>query len=253
MNPMLSPWPDGTEEPGHSLRIPQRKGVDQRDPRLPIGELFSRAKAQQLWESLPDAHRQDHFDSRNMPADYAPAFREFSVGHGEHWTSQAVSPRGIPEEMTWEIAWFIHQEVADGKDVNGRRLQGLRIGLELATLHGSAVARAAHSVMTMSVDEWIRDIRLARMKLGKGEVGRYVEKYAAHLIKRIQDRLIYAYHGGPWWSLNVWNPTLDPRIPLREHEPHGRHRANFSHLTTDWLREGAKWWLSTQLINGHYV
>ncbi|MGW6505890.1 tyrosine-type recombinase/integrase [Nonomuraea angiospora] len=245
--------PAGAPVPVGGPRVPQRKRRDERDPRLPLADLFSPSKAQTLWESLPDDHRQDHFDSKNMPADYAQAFRTVKVGEGGQWTSQAVSMRRLPREMIWELAWFIHHEVADGHVVNGPRLQATRIGLELVTQHGTAAGRAARSVMAMSVEDWVQEIRRARMRLGKGEVGAYVEDFAAYMIKRIQDRLVYAYHEGPWWQLNVWNPMLDPRIPLREHEPQGRHRANFSQLTSVWLREACKWWLSTQLINGHYV
>jgi hypothetical protein len=70
---------------------------------------------------------------------------------------------------------------------------------------------------------------------------------------RFLDLLVHAYHQGPWWELNVWNPTLDPRIPLREHEPQQRNLIYFSHLTTPWLREGAKWWLSRQLEREVYT
>lgn len=51
----------------------------------------------------------------------------------------------------------------------------------------------------------------------------------------------------------MWNPQLDPRVPQREHEPSGRHVANFSHLRSDWLREAAKWWLSICLETERYT
>lgn len=74
-----------------------------------------------------------------------------------------------------------------------------------------------------------------------------------HAIKHLQDRLAHAYHEGEWWRLNVWNPALDRRVPQREHEPNGRKVANFAQLTTEWLREAAKWWLSVQLSTERYV
>lgn len=243
---------------GFGRRIPMRKRHDQRDPRLPIAHLFSPQRARQLWESLPAEHRLDHFDVTNMPADYATAFSIRTVGgqrqrDGQPWTSQAVSLRGLPEPMTWELAWYLHQEVGAGHGVHTNTLGGLRVGLELATQHGSAAARAARSVTALSNLEWAREVRLARMRLDKGTVGAYAEKHVEHYVKRVQDRLVYAYHDGEWWRLDVWNPLMDPRIPQREHEPWGRSRANFSHLTTQWLREAVKWWLSRQLIEGRYV
>jgi integrase len=73
------------------------------------------------------------------------------------------------------------------------------------------------------------------------------------VLGRILDLLVHVYHQGDWWELNVWNPLLDTRIPIREHEPHRAHVLYFSHLTTGWLREAAKWWLSRQLERGVYA
>lgn len=41
--------------------------------------------------------------------------------------------------------------------------------------------------------------------------------------------------------------------PQRNHEPQGRNIANFSHLSSHWLREAAKWWLSTCLETERYT
>jgi integrase len=72
-------------------------------------------------------------------------------------------------------------------------------------------------------------------------------------LRRLQDVLVYPYHRGDWWRLNVWNPQLDRRVPQRDHEPSGRNIANFSHLRSDWLREAAKWWLSVCLETERYT
>ncbi|MET8992311.1 tyrosine-type recombinase/integrase [Nonomuraea wenchangensis] len=50
-------------------RARERNRRDKRDPRLSIADLFSEERARQLWESLPESHRRDHFDSANMPVD----------------------------------------------------------------------------------------------------------------------------------------------------------------------------------------
>ncbi|MFJ2864138.1 hypothetical protein [Kitasatospora sp. NPDC087314] len=89
-----------------------------------------------------------------------------------------------------------------------------------------------------------------RTSLSSGE---NIATVVLHSVKHIQDRLAYAYHDGEWWRLNLWNPALDRRIPQRDHEPSGRHVANFAHLSTDWLREAVKWWLSVQLLTEQYV
>lgn len=232
-------------------RTAARKRLDKRDPRLPIAELFTEQRARQLWDSLPEEHRQDHFGAKNMPADYDSAFIAQMTGRGG--TSKTISLRGLPEPMLWELAWLIHEMVVDGRPVKPFRFNAVRRGLTLATRHGSAAARAARSVTALSNEEWAREVRGAQMRIGEDPGSGYIEDNVLHSIKHFQDRLAYAYHDGEWWRLNVWNPRLDKRIPQREHEPNGGQIANFSHLTTDWFREGAKWWLSVWLSTERYV
>ena len=137
-----------------SPRIAERKRQDKRDPPLPIAELFTEERARRLWESLPENHRQDHFDSTNMPEDYGQAFTAQIQDRERGWSSQAISFRGLPEPMIWELAWCVHQQVIDGYNVDPTRFQQLRLGLTLAIDHGSPRARSARSLTAMSQEEW---------------------------------------------------------------------------------------------------
>ncbi|MFE5604132.1 tyrosine-type recombinase/integrase [Streptomyces coelicoflavus] len=233
-------------------RVRKRNRRDKRDPRLPIAELFSVERARRLWESLPEEHRQDHFDSANMPEDYRSAFSRRTIDKKRGWFTQALSLRGLPEPMLWELAWCVHQQVADGYGINTMRLGELRRGLALAVDQGGQTARAARSLMALTHEEWGREVRGALMRTD-ASANSHLPTFVEHGLKHLQDRLAHAYHDGEWWRLNVWNPALDRRIPQREHEPYGRTVANFSQLTTDWFREAAKWWLSVQLSTERYV
>lgn len=226
-----------------------------RDPRLSIADLFDETRARQLWDSLPEAHRQDRFGNTNMPTDYETVLQPRVLRPKEgvpERISRAVSFRGLPEPMVWELAWYVHQVASDGGVIWPGSLHNVATGLRRATTDGSAAARRARSITALSTREWEQEARLARMRLG-GAAGAACETAIRQRLTAIQDRLVYGYHQGDWWRLNVWNPLLDSRIPRREHEPSGRCKANFSHLTTDWFREGVKWWLSVQLLNGTYV
>lgn len=81
----------GTREP---------KRLELRDPRLPVSEMFDRHRARQLWDSLPEPCRTDHFNKKNMPDLYAPAVTETNAGGS--WTTVALNFRSLPEPMTWE-------------------------------------------------------------------------------------------------------------------------------------------------------
>ncbi|MGW1982102.1 tyrosine-type recombinase/integrase [Streptomyces collinus] len=235
-----------------SPRTPERKRQDKRDPRLSVARLFGEEKARRLWDSLPEEHRQDHFDSTNMPDDYGRAFRRQTINRDKGWFTQAISFQGLPEPMIWELAWCIHQQVAEGYAITTVRFQELRRGLVLAIEHGGPQARSARSLTALSHEEWAREVQRAVMRTDASR-NRNLATHVLNSVKHLQDRLAHAYHDGEWWRLDVWNPGLDRRIPQREHEPWGRAVANFSQLTTDWLREAAKWWLSVQLSTERYV
>ena len=232
-------------------RAPRR--VQRRDPRLPTSKMFDPAIAQRLWESLPPECRGDHFLKKNMPETYRGAIKPVVVGRpvkGDtgYWTKCYLNFRDLPETMTWEIAWLIHREIELGRFISPDIFNAAARVLRTATTHGTKRGRSATSLLDLTPDEWLREVQFARMH--GIELGMCNDRYAVRRIRALQDVLVYPYHKGQWWELNVWNPQLDPRVPQREHEPGGRNVVNFSHLTSPWLREGAKLWLSASLSNG---
>ncbi|MGW4410444.1 hypothetical protein ACWEJ6_40845 [Nonomuraea sp. NPDC004702] len=188
---------------------------------MPIADLFSEKRARQLYESLPETHRRDRFDSANMPVDYGEAFTRRTINKSRGWVTQSLSLRGLPEPMLWDLAWCIHQQVVDGYSVNTQRLGELRRGLVLAVAHGTPAAQAARSLTALTHEEWGKEVRGALMRTNT-TTNAYLPTWVENGLKHPQDRLAHAYHGGEWWRLNVWNPALDGRIPQREHEPQGR-------------------------------
>ncbi|WP_433237541.1 hypothetical protein ACQPYK_29110 [Streptosporangium sp. CA-135522] len=53
-----------------------------------MADLFREGKARRLWESLPEQHRHDHFDTSNMSPDYAHAFRTRVIDKDKGWYTQ---------------------------------------------------------------------------------------------------------------------------------------------------------------------
>lgn len=64
--------------------------------------MFDIDVAASLWAALPEECRRDHFDKTTMPEPYRAAVSETSAGGP--WTTIALSMRGLPEPMTWEMA-----------------------------------------------------------------------------------------------------------------------------------------------------
>src|SRR5699024_7489931 len=172
------------------------------------------------------------------------------VSAGGPWTTTALNMRGPPESMMWELAWLVHREVELARRFHPISFNAATRVLRAATT-GGAIAQAAQSLLQLTPQEWVRQAHRAR--LSGTRLGSSNDNHALQTIRRLQDVLVYTYHRGSWWELSVWNPQLDPRIPQREHEPQGRQIANFSHLSSTWLRDGAKWWLSTCLETERYT
>lgn len=239
-----------TEPPNGKLQSngSAQKRLALRDPRLPVEQMFDPGIARGLWDSLPEECRRDHFDKRTMPQSYRPAVSEKSAGG--HWTTVALNFRDLPEPMTWELAWLLHREIELGRRIHPIGFNSATRLLRVATSEGGRVARNAQSLMHLSPDEWVRQGQAARLR--GADLGRSNDDHALSTLRRLQDVLVYPYHRGEWWRLDVWNPQLDRRVPQRDHEPSGRSIANFSHLHSDWLREAAKWWLSICLETERY-
>ena len=240
----MSDQPGGLQRNGAA-----RQRADRRDPRLPVAAMFDAQIARRLWDSLPQDCRRDHFDKADMPDAYRSAVSETSAGGP--WTTIALNWRGLPEPMTWELAWLVHREVELGRRIHPNNFNAAMRVLRAATGSGGQAARESRSLLHLSPDEWVRQGHAARLR--GAELGLSNDAHALHTLRRLQDVLVYPYHRGDWWRLDVWNPQLDRRVPQREHEPSGRSIANFSHLPADWLREAAKWWLSICLETERYT
>jgi len=230
-----------------------------RELRIPTTGLFDPDVAQKLWDGLPQECRRDRFDKTNMPTRYSNVVMTRpsgitaamkATGSVPSWTSWSLNMRDLPGPMVQELAWLVHREAELGLRIHPLTFNGATRGLRMATQHGGPAARSAQSLLQLTPEEWARHVDRARMR-GQ-DIGATVSDWVLQQVRRWQDELVYPYHRGPWWRLNVWNPLLDSRIPQRENEPSGRSVVNFAHLTSPWLREATKWWLSQALESGRY-
>lgn len=242
----MTPKVDGAQ--GVAARRPER-----RDLRLPADGLFDIDRARELWESLPVEQRRDHFDYRSLPDAYRGGVvprPHRQAGLEPKWFSVALSMRGLPEPMVWELAWLIHREIELGRSIHPSAFNSATSRLRVAVTAGGRKAREAESLLALTPEEWLHHVAIARVQ--GAQVGTAGDSVALNRISALQDVLVPAYHRGQWWELDVWNPQLDTRIPLRRHDPAGRSVVNFSRLTSDWLRGVAKLWLGERLDASRY-
>lgn len=234
-----------------TLRTPATdRHSEKADPRLFLGGSYDEQINRRLAAELPAQVRDGvYFDRNTMPAHWLGAIAENHPTYQANGQSIDLNFRPLPEPMRVEFLWATERQVQLGLHVHAGPTSRICFYLAKAIEHEFPTAA---SLFDRSKDEWLRTFRKMRMINGQPLKPSYIARLGWALTRNF-DTLAHVYHKGPWWELDVWNPTFDPRIPLREHEPHRHSTGYFEHLTTPWLRQAAKYWLSQQLERDVYT
>ncbi|MGO8852011.1 tyrosine-type recombinase/integrase [Mycobacterium sp.] len=221
------------------------------DPNLAGSGLFDpQINARMANELGPELCHRRHFTRSDMPDHWAGAILENQPSYMLNRESADLKFDGLPDAMATEFVWLIERQIQLGMTVHADHIRLLC--RHIALVVNSKAYEHIASLVDLSRDEWMQAIRKERMRceepLGASRMSRL-----DGILGRVMALLAHAYHQGEWWQLNIWNPQFDSRIPQRVHEPHGAHVINFSRLTTPWLREAAKWWLSRNLERETYT
>ena len=228
----------------------ERRRTARSDPRLDHRGLFSREINDRLAATLPPEVRGDYFTRAIMPPHWLEAILENQPAYRQREKSVALDFRGLPASMATEFAWSVERQVRLGMRIPAQYTTKLarQVALVVADRRDPSIA----SLLDLSRAEWALAISAARTRAGTPLAPHQIAAIASTL-GRTLDLLAHAYHQGEWWQLDIWSPLLDDRIVRREHEPLRHSSVCFDKLTTDWLRDGAKWWLSRQLERGIYT
>ena len=227
--------------------LPRR--IEQRDPRIHLPGLYDPAVNQDMWNELPESHRQLYFARRSMPPEYLAAILENRAAYRTREKAIAIRIPDVPQTMQVELLWVLHRTVSLGRTIQAESWSRYAKGLELAL--AKRQGPRPQSLLSLDEETWMHALRLAAES--DGSLTSKLPFVFGQWHRKAVDLLVYRYHRGDWWRLDVWNPQVDRRIALREHEPRGRGRVNFSRLTDDWLRDAAKFWLKVMLENGQYT
>ena len=222
------------------------------------GGLFCMQRNLQLFAQVPDELRLEIYTPQTLPAH--PAFH-WRLEHPYH---REVDLRQLPEPMRRELAFAFWRIIEQGLLISADYATMAR-SLELILLDRQAAGRVLPlSLMELSLRAWEREWRLARARRGRvvapvagratrtRRSGRLALSPApAAALARCYRQLVVAYDPREWWQHDQWAPKVDPRIPLRAHEP---SRANsgydFLAVSQPWLREALKWHCKTCMETG---
>ena len=196
-------------------------------------------RLREMWASMPDDLRLEKYTAATIPPRFQGAF------HHRPDHREPLDLSGLPEPMRQEIGWCLFRIAEAGGMVNVHEIRQLVRALGDVVDHLGPAAPA--SLTALSASQWQRQATLA-VQRGTGALpAASTLKSLRCTLLRCYRQLWTAYDPRPWWQHEVWDPTLDARIPRRTHEPLGRLPVNFLRMHTSWLRAGAQWYYKVAL------
>ncbi len=197
------------------------------------GSRHDAAVLDRLWSSVPAGMRLPRLSAGTVPVLYQGGF----AGGGQGGTAIDVS--GLPGPMRREVTWCVFRVI----ELGGRiQLHGAAmLARRLTEITAGMGAGGPRSLTDLPARAWLQQIPLAvRRRRGKLPAASSLTQMRQVLL-RFLWLLDLAYDARPWWQRESWHPVEDPRVPVRLHEPQGRHAVHFHRITAGWLRRAAQW------------
>jgi integrase len=194
---------------------------------------------QAMWEAVPTAMRVTCFSPDTVP-------REYRGGLGEkrgRRTALDLSP--LPEPIRTELAWCVFRIIDHGGrvDIGHMRMLVRRLSDVISDLGPEAPA----SLTGLSTREWEHQMARSTQRRAGALPAPGTASDLRQQLRRCHRLLSLAYDQRPWWQREVWEPSIDSRIPQRPHEPRGRLACSFDRIATGWLRRGLQWYCKVGL------
>ena len=197
------------------------------------GSRHDAAVLDRLWSSVPAGMRLPRLSAGTVPVLYQGGFAEGGQG------GTAIDVSGLPGPMRREVTWCVFRVI----ELGGRiQLHGAAmLARRLTELTAGMAAGGPCSLTDLPARAWLQQIPLAvRRRRGKLPAASSLTQMRQVLL-RFLWLLDLAYDTRPWWQRESWHPVEDPRVPVRMHEPLGRHALHFHRITAGWLRRAAQW------------
>jgi integrase len=195
-----------------------------------------------MWASVPaDMQLQEY-----TPATVPPRYRGALHPLGGHRVGLDLS--SLPEPMRRELSWCIFRiaEAGGVLEVQDMRLLVRSLGDTIDDLGPDAPG----SLTDLPPRHWQQQVALSVQRRTGVLPDTRTSRIVRNDLLRCYRQLWTAYDPRPWWQHEVWDPTLDARIPQRLHEPLGRRSVNFLRIRTGWLRAGLQWYDKVALDTG---
>jgi integrase len=195
-----------------------------------------------LWESVPAGMRLTCFGPDTVPSEYRGGLGE------KRGRSTGLDLSEVPEPIRTELAWCVFRIIDQGGrvDIGHMRMLARRV----SDVIGDLGPAAPTSLIGLSARDWEHQMARSRQRRAGALPPPSTTRDLNQQLRRCYRLLSVAYDPRPWWQQERWDPNIDPRIPQRPHEPHGRLSRSFDRITLAWLRRGLQWYCKVGLETG---
>jgi integrase len=195
-----------------------------------------------LWETVPIGMRLTYFSPDTVPGEYRGGLGE------KRGRRTGLDLSALPEPMRTELAWCVFRIIDQGGrvDIGHMRMLVRRLSEVISDL-GSGVPV---SLTGLPARDWEHQMARATQRRVGALPAPGTASDLRQQLRRCYRLLSGAYDPRPWWLREVWDPTIDDRIPQRPHEPRGRLACHFDRIGTGWPRRGVQWHRKVGLETG---
>lgn len=186
-----------------------------------------------LWEAISTGMRLTYFSPDTVPERYRGGLGE------KRGRNTGLDLSALPKPIRTELAWCVFRIVDQGGrvDIGHMRMLVRRLSEVITDLDSAAPT----SLTGLSARAWEHQMARARQRRVGALPAPGTASDLRQQLRRCYRLLMAAYDPRPWWQREMWDPTINPRIPQRPHEPRGRLACYFDRIGTGWLRRGLQW------------
>ncbi|MGH3798504.1 MAG: hypothetical protein ACRDSP_26995 [Pseudonocardiaceae bacterium] len=160
-----------------------------------------------LWESVPTGMRLTCFSPDTVPEEYRGGLGE------KRGRSTGLDLSALPEPIRTELAWCVFRIIDQGGrvDIGHMRMLARRLSDVISDLGPAGPA----SLTAWSARDWEHQMARARQRRAGVLPAPGTVSDLCQQLRRCYRLLSVAYDPRPWWQREMWDPSIDPRIPQR--------------------------------------
>ena len=197
-----------------------------------------------LVDAVPEGLRLLHYTRRSIPEEFQASFAYYHDKIGD------IHLDALPEPMQREVMYAVWRIVELGGRVPCAPMGLLMRELAVTAQRLGRQQQPHQSLMVRTPGEWKTELRTTWVQREKQLPNLNTLRTYLAPLDRVCKILWFAYDRGTWWEREVWDLSMDSRIPRRDHEPAFSTAIHWHALETGWLRRAAMYYTKILLEAG---